>query len=55
MKDFFGVNLKSHLPYEKMKRVGYARNFHLWADDQGNSGGGAAQLPHHAQRSTFWQ
>jgi hypothetical protein len=44
MRDFIGVNVKSQLPAQKMSRVGYARNFHLWADDQGDPTGGGNRL-----------
>lgn len=46
MRDFIGVNVKSHLPYERMNRVGFTRNFHLWADDQSNfNGNGTPDCP----------
>ncbi len=37
MRDFIGVNVKPQLPYERMTKVGNARAFHLWADDQSNA------------------
>lgn len=48
MRDFIGVNVKTTLPYERMNRVGFTRNFHLWADDQGigtNGGDFVCPLP----------
>lgn len=46
MRDFIGVNVKPQLPYERMTRVGHARAFHLWADDQSiYNGGGQPDCP----------
>lgn len=46
IRDFIGVNVKPHFPYERMKKVGYARVFHLWSDDQGvGNGGGQTACP----------
>jgi hypothetical protein len=46
MRDFIGIHVKAQLPSQKMSKVGFGRNFHLWADDQGNPlGGRGDRLP----------
>ncbi len=45
MRDFIGVNVKAQYAYERMKKIGFARNFQLWADDQSNYIGTVEECP----------